>query len=34
VGVDVAEHAGRPRELASLIEDLRRSPPTGFVRVK
>lgn len=34
VGVDVAEHAGRPRELAPLIEELRRSPPTGFVRVK
>ena len=34
VGVDVAAHGGRPRLLTELIDELRRSPPSGFVRVR
>jgi calcineurin-like phosphoesterase family protein len=34
VGIDVATHQGRPRELAALVAELRKSQPTGFVRVK
>jgi len=34
VGIDVAAHQGRPRELAALVAELRKSQPTGFVRVK
>ena len=34
VGVDVAAHGGRPRALGELIAELRRTPPSGFVRVK
>lgn len=34
VGIDVAAHGGRPRALEGLIAELRKTPPTGFVRVK
>ena len=34
VGVDVAAHGGRPRDLVELIAELRKTPPSGFVRVK
>ena len=34
VGVDVAAHGGRPRPLADLVADLRKTPPSVFVRVK
>ena len=34
VGVDVAAHGGRPRVLAELVGELRKTPPSGFVRVK
>jgi len=34
VGVDVAANLGRPRELSSLIAELRMQPSSGFVRVK
>jgi calcineurin-like phosphoesterase family protein len=34
VGIDVAAHGRRPRELSSLIAELRTQPPSGFVRVK
>ena len=33
VGIDVAAHGGRPRELTALVAELRESAPTGFVRV-
>lgn len=34
VGIDVAAHGGRPRGLDELIAELRKTPPSGFVRVK
>ncbi|MEY2716030.1 MAG: hypothetical protein RIT24_2373, partial [Planctomycetota bacterium] len=34
VGIDVAAHGGRPRGLDELIAELRKAPPSGFVRVK
>ncbi len=34
VGIDVAAHGGRPRELTALVAELRMQPPSGFVRVK
>ena len=33
-GIDVKDHAGRPRELVQLVAELRATPPSGFVRVK
>jgi len=34
VGIDVAAHGGRPRDLIELIAELRATKPTGFVRVR
>jgi len=34
VGIDATAHAGRPLALAGLVGDLRKTPPSGFVRVR